>query len=102
MRRPGQTLLVVGTDYPGLQRAAIDRLLAVYRISGRSACFASEAGGPEPLVALYTGEALEAFGREVRAGQDSLRRFIAAAAAESHAVVLPFDASLGIVSVDVP
>ena len=102
MRRPGQTLLVVGTDYPGLQRAAIDRLLAVYRISGRSACFASEAGGPEPLVALYTGEALEAFGREVRAGQDSLRRFIASAAAESHAVVLPFDASLGIVSVDVP
>jgi hypothetical protein len=53
-------------------------------------------------VALYTGEALEAFGREVRAGQDSLRRFIASAAAESHAVVLPFDASLGIVSIDVP
>ena len=101
-QRPGRALLVCGCDYPGLQPTALDRLVAVYRISGRSACYLGEDGGPEPLVALYAPAELEALEAAVRRGNDSLRALLRAAVAEGRAVALPYDPGLGIVSVDVP
>jgi molybdopterin-guanine dinucleotide biosynthesis protein A len=101
-QRPGRALLVCGCDYPGLHAAALDRLLAVYQISGRSACYLGEDGGPEPLVALYAPAELEALEAAVRRGNDSLRALLRTSVAEGRAVALPHDPELGIVSVDVP
>lgn len=95
----GHALLVLGVDYPHLQAAAIERLVAAALLSGRSVCFRQagrlEAAALEPLVAYYAPEDLAALA--VWPGA-SLRRFLA----QRQAVVLPHDHRLGLVSVDLP
>ena len=92
-------LLVLGVDYPELQPAALDRIMAAALLTGRSVCYrqagATDDAALEPLVAYYAPQDLARL--KEWPGQ-SLRRFLHACGA----CALPHDARLGLVSVDFP
>lgn len=95
----GEGLLVLGVDYPGLQPAAIERLMAAALLTGRSVCYrqaeATDEAALEPLVAYYAPQDLA---RLKEWPGHSLRRFLHACGA----CALPHDARLGLFSVDLP
>ena len=98
---PDRALLVRGVDYPDLQDVALAKLMAAYRLTGRSVCFIQD-GHLEPLVAVY-GEADLAWIRNLMQseGMDSLQRML-----RNHLrpLVLPVHPreALGLISRDTP
>lgn len=103
-RAPGHALLVRGVDYPNLADRALVRLLVAYRLTGRSACFARDAGRGviEPLVALYSaGDLVLIQQAHQRENEQSLRRLLER---RLQPVVLPINPhdDLGLISQDSP
>lgn len=103
-RAPGHALLVRGVDYPNLADRALVRLLMAYRLTGRSVCFARDAGRGvmEPLVALYSAGDLVLIQQiHERENEQSLRRLLER---RLQPVVLPINPKddLGLHSHDAP
>jgi FdhD protein len=103
-RAAGHALLVRGVDYPNLSDRALARLVVAYRLTGRSVCFARDAGRGvlEPLVALYSvGDLVLIQQAHEREDEQSLRRLLER---RLQPVVLPINPNddLGLKSQDAP
>ena len=98
-RFPEHDLFVLGVDYPDLKPEALERLAVGRMLTGKSTCFRQADGdGLEPLVAIYRAEELVELRRWFEAGRESMRKFLEGC----DVCALPYDARLGLVSVDAP
>ena len=98
-RFPEHDLFVLGVDYPDLKPDALERLAVARMLTGKTACFRQADGeGVEPLVTIYRAEDLVGLRAWFEGGRESMRKYL-----EQRAVcALPYDARLGLVSVDAP
>jgi molybdopterin-guanine dinucleotide biosynthesis protein A len=71
---PAATLLVLGCDYSLLPPAALQQLILEYEPP--LTCFVNTEGFTEPLIAVWSPEALEALVEEVREGRSGLNRVL--------------------------
>ena len=69
-------LLVVGCDYPYLDVASVELILAARKAPYAITCFKNEQGFVEPLIACYEIEAKNQLLSFFQNGSDSLTRFI--------------------------
>jgi molybdopterin-guanine dinucleotide biosynthesis protein A len=67
---PCATLLVVGCDYPLLPPSALQQLILEYEPP--LTCFVNSEGFTEPLIALWSPEALDVLERNVKEGRSGL------------------------------
>jgi molybdopterin-guanine dinucleotide biosynthesis protein A len=65
---------VLGCDYPLLPPAALQQLILEYEPP--LTCFVNAGSFTEPLIAVWSPEALDTLAREVREGRSSLNRVV--------------------------
>jgi molybdopterin-guanine dinucleotide biosynthesis protein A len=71
---PSATLLVLGCDYPLLPPVALQQLILEYE--PLLTCFLNADGFAEPLIAVWSPEALDVLAEEVREGRSGLNRVV--------------------------
>jgi molybdopterin-guanine dinucleotide biosynthesis protein A len=72
---PSATLLVLGCDYPLLPPTALQQLILEYKPP--LTCFVNAEGFTEPLIAIWSPEALDVLERNVKEGRSGLNRVVA-------------------------
>ncbi len=74
---PDFSILVLGVDYPRMNKASIKTLVDTYRITGRSVFFRNEVTDRiEPLIGIYNKELLLELKYEFSKGENSLFRIL--------------------------
>lgn len=68
--------LVIACDYPLLRPAAIHQLLSEYQHQPPVTCFVNQEGFSEPLISIWSSEALEQLKRNVERGKSGLSNVI--------------------------
>ncbi len=73
----GNAVLLLGCDYPALQKADIQLLIQTYKSANKSCCYVSGSQNrEEPLLAIYHPDDLQELMQFYQKGQQSLRLFL--------------------------
>lgn len=73
---PGSNFLVVGCDYPFLQKKDLEQLTNHFKGIQSCGILNPETNEIEPLICLYSAADISALAVELKSGNDSLRRFL--------------------------
>jgi molybdenum cofactor guanylyltransferase len=73
---PDAAFLVLGCDYPLLQKEDLEKLITSYKQYNSTVCYINEDKVLEPLLALYTPEMHSILEKNFANGQHSLRRIL--------------------------